>query len=118
VLGCVAMFVAAQAGRVGEDGSGAMWIASELLPKVPVGEPCSHDVRPASPDVVFEVIHWDDAAEEARLIRGSSRAVAFDLNETTSELSLAESSATAIFGDLVDSTVVDSPLRARSCGSP
>jgi hypothetical protein len=40
------------------------------------------------------------------------------LNETTSELSLAESSATAIFGDLVDSTVVDSPLRARSCGSP
>jgi hypothetical protein len=112
------MFAAAQAGRVGEDGSGAMWIAPELVSKVSVGEPCSHAVRPASRDVVFEVVHWGDEAEQARVIRGSSRAVAFEWNEATSELSLADSSGTAIFDDLENSAVVDSPPQARSCGSP
>jgi hypothetical protein len=103
---------------VGEDGSGAMWIAPELVSKGPVGEPCAHAVRPATRDVVFEVVRWGDEAGQARVIRDSSRAVAFEWNEATSELSLAETSGTAMFDDLEDSAVLDSPLQARSCGSP
>jgi hypothetical protein len=118
MLGCVAMLAAAHAGRVGEDGSGAMWIAPELIPPKAVGEPCVHAVRPELRDLVFEVVREGDEAEEARLVRGWPRAVAFEWNETTSELSIAESSGPPIFDDLENAAVLRSPLQARSCGSP
>jgi hypothetical protein len=100
LLGCAGMLAAAQAGRVGEDGSGAMWIVPELVSRRPSITACTHTVQPAKRDIVFEVIRAQAGSNDVRLLRGASGAVVFEWNEATSELSFAAIPSTKIFDDV------------------
>jgi hypothetical protein len=115
-LGCVALLAATQAGRPGEDGSGAMWIAPELIPPK-VADHCTHRAPSASREIVFELISLDDGPDTASLLGDTRRPVVFEWNAATGELSIAGSAGTRMFRDVRGTPVAASPLQARSCGS-
>jgi hypothetical protein len=120
MLGCVALLAAAQAGRPGEDGSGAMWIAPELIELIPLEsrtENCA--LREGSPgqELVFEVIRLDERPDTARFVGDIRRPVAFEWNARTGELSIAGSAGKGMFRDVRGVPVGATALPARSCGS-
>lgn len=86
----MALVAAAQAGRPGEDGSGAMWIAPELVPPTAIAEPCVHRGTPTGRNLVFEVIRLDD---DRQMPARAGGAVAFEWNAATGELSIAGNGA-------------------------
>lgn len=117
MLACVALVAAAQAGRPGEDGSGVMWIAPELLPPKPIAEHCARRDPSVSREIVFEVIRLDDRLDTASLVGDTRRPVAFEWNAVTGELSIAGSAGNGMFPDVRGLQVGVAPLQARSCGS-
>ena len=114
----VAMLSAATvAGRVGEDGTGAMWIAPELLePAASITANCGQPTRIQTVDVKFEILELGDVDERADRLADNHEAVDFEWNPASSELSYRTSSRTSVFNDLALPSVGESAL-AASCGS-
>ena len=110
----VAMLAASAAGRVGEDGSGAMWIAPELVPRAPVALECSQPSGASNNDLVFEII-IADGQDEPRLGAISGNNV-FDWNPETGELVFTGVSPADVFGGLESRAASYSAASARSCG--
>jgi hypothetical protein len=111
-------FAATDAGRVGESGTGAMWIAPELVTAAPAARPCSQPTALQARDLVFETLEVEDIDAELprQLATASHEVVAFEWNAATGELSYTTSADAGVFSDLASSL----PASARSgpsCGS-
>jgi hypothetical protein len=119
VLGCVVLLGAAQAGRVGEDGTGAMWIAPELIRSPPAVLECGQEeAETQALELVFETLDLgDEAADLPRLTAaGTRKTVVFDWNATTGELSFNGAVPAPVFtAESVASR--NFSLLARNCGS-
>jgi hypothetical protein len=115
-LGALVLMVSTQAGRIGEDGSGAMWIAPELLAAKTRVEPCNRRNPASTRDVVFEVIRLEDHPDSPHF-ETRQGAVAFEWNAATGELSFAGTSRGEIFPDVKGVAHRATHLEARSCGS-
>ena len=109
---------ATDAGRVGESGTGAMWVAPELLLDAPAAQPCSQPAAFRTRELVFETVELDDIdAELPRQLAASAReVVAFEWNAHTGELSYNTTAATRVFNDLAPSSPASAPS-GPSCGS-
>lgn len=119
IMAAAGLLVAPLAGRVGEDGSGAMWIAPELLRTVPA-QTCARGMDEQRSALVFEYLEPENAEREAlRQMAATSRnGLPLDWNPVTRELELAGSHHTGMFGDVERAAAERSFLLARSCGSP
>jgi hypothetical protein len=110
----VAIAASSQAGRVGEDGSGAMWVATELLAPPPSAATCSQPTQFHAEELVFETIMDRGELDWATSGVLAGKAVLFDWNGRTGELTYAGATAAGIFRDL------ENPIRrsslTRSCG--
>lgn len=108
---------AADAGRVGESGSGAMWIAPELVQvqvqmSAPV-QPCSATASLRTRQLVFETL--EPGGEEPGLPPAAGReVVSFEWNPRTGELYYHTRAPTGIFSDLVAASPASDP-RGPSC---
>jgi hypothetical protein len=91
VFACAALVAASQAGRVGEDGSGAMWIAPELIQAPAALTECSQTSEPHDLELVFEAIELGEAELDLPRLAatGARRTVAFEWNPATGELSFS-----------------------------
>jgi hypothetical protein len=110
---------AADAGFHGEDGSGMVWVAAELL--VPdSGDPgCRIVTLPQKAALHFETVdssaeYTAEAAET--LAGGTGRMVSFDWNAATGELSFTASVGIAALTLPEDYVQVASDQSIRSCG--
>src|SRR5262245_64604761 len=92
---------AADAGREGETGTGAMWIAPELA-REPTALTCAQSASVRPRDLVFETIEPGEVdEEEIRLLSMAGReVVSFEWNPATGELSYSTTAPTAVFSDL------------------
>ena len=112
----------ADAGRVSESGTGAMWIAPEIVSsgiKTPtLAQSCNQESRARARELVFETLAPEDIdAELPRLMAEASHEVVdFQWNPATSELSFDTSAPPAVFSDLAHLAGA-SAGPAASCGS-
>lgn len=118
-------FRATDAGRAHESGTGAMWIAPELVGPELTGktlpaQTCSHSAALAAREVVFETLDADAEAIDADLPRllasGAREVVRFEWNAATGELGFNTQAGTTVFRDLASSSHASS-VPIRSCGS-
>jgi hypothetical protein len=108
--------VAGHAGRVGEAGVDALWIAPELVDTQAVATQCSRPVTQTR-ELVFEIL---DQAEIEQLPRhlsvGAREVVDFTWNPDTSELSYSTTTTSPVFSDLAANSVATDPTH-RTCES-
>ncbi|HEX6636868.1 MAG TPA: hypothetical protein VF033_04350 [Steroidobacteraceae bacterium] len=100
----IAAFMAVDAGRVGESGSGAMWIAPEFVSAARISStPCGQTASLEPRELVFETIEPGefDAREARELTAAAREIVRFEWNPATSELRYDTAAPTAVFSDLV-----------------
>jgi hypothetical protein len=121
VSACLALFAvlaAPLAGRHAENGTGAMWIAPELVDAAtPVTQPCSQSAALHAREIVFETLSPGEPVDDARLLATASREmVRFEWNPSTGELSYDTSAAGGVFSDLATSSRISGPPPS-SCGS-
>lgn len=118
-LSLLATLWAAEAGRAHESGTGAMWIAPELVAEsLPVPH-CSQTAAITGRELVFETVDSTDVDTDlSRLIASATReVVSFEWNAVTGELGFSTThTTTAVFSDLAPSSQA-SPSSAPSCGS-
>lgn len=100
-----ALSAAALAGRVGEDGTGTLWIAPELIASAtPLADACAFPARTQPVELRFEMLHPDDIDSHAPLLAGLTNdhreVVDFDWNPATSELQFRAASGSQVFSDL------------------
>jgi hypothetical protein len=96
-----ALAIASVAGREGEDGTGAMWIAPELaaLTSPRSGTACHLPARGRSVALSFELLKMDpDSAPY--LAEFTTPQVDFDWNPATGELHYRAASGSRVFSDL------------------
>jgi hypothetical protein len=119
IFACVALVAASQAGRVGEDGSGAMWIAPELIQPPAALADCSHTSEPHDLELVFEAIELGETELDlSRLAAaGSRRSVAFEWNPATGELSFSGTVPAPVFNDLQSAATQGPALLTGNCGA-
>ena len=110
------LLVAGNAGRVGEPGAEALWIAPELVAATATAEKCSRPVT-ITRDLVFETLDPADIDDLPRhLSFGAREVVDFSWDPHTSQLSYSTTAASTVFSDLAAASVAtDSPH--RSCES-
>ena len=111
----VAFLAAADAGRLGEGGTGALWIAPELVEGAPPAESCSQRAAVQPRELVFETLQPEnfDAELPGQLALGARGVVAFEWNAGTGELSYTTSTAAGMFSDLAPSLVAYLPSGPR-----
>lgn len=113
---CATLY-AANAGRPGESGTGAMWIAPELVDSRHAAQPCRQLTRLDAPDLVFERLDFPATDPDHPELTDSAReVVAFDWNPATGELSYSATATTRVFSDLGYATLA-SAAAGRNCGS-
>lgn len=118
LFACAALAAAAAAGRVGEDGTGAMWIAPELVAaSASIVTQCSL-ASPARPvDLHFEVLDPADIDVLAPSLPADNHAgVDFEWHPATGELTYQAGGGHAVFSDLALPSD-DVWAAAASCGS-
>jgi hypothetical protein len=101
VSALVALTMATAAGRLGEDGTGAMWIAPELLAlQAPsrIATECNLSAGARSQELIFEVIHLDQ--DELHLANDNQELVEFAWNPATGELTYRADGGSRFFTDL------------------
>lgn len=115
---CFVALHAEQAGREGESGTGALWIAPELVAGASPALPCGQAASLARRDLVFETLDPADLDTELpRLLAAGTREVVdFTWNPATSELSFTTTAPTAVFSDLALPGQA-SGANSRNCGS-
>jgi hypothetical protein len=108
--------LAGHAGRVGETGVDALWLAPELVEAGAVATHCSQPVTQTR-ELAFEIL---DPAEIEQLPRhlsaGAREVVDFTWNPHTSELSYSTTSDSAVFSDLAAHSVAND-WSQRTCES-
>lgn len=116
-------FRATDAGRAHESGTGAMWIAPELVGPELTGkslpaQTCSQSAALTAREVVFETLDADDIdADLPRLLASGAREVVrFEWNAATGELGFDTEARTTVFTDLASSSRASS-ASTRNCGS-
>jgi len=111
-----ALFASALAGRVGEDGTGAMWIAPELVQAAdPLASHCSLPANARAVELRFELLDPGDIALHSRKVSTDSlEIVDFDWNPATSELTYRASAGSQVFADLA---LPVTETTAANCGS-
>ncbi len=111
--------MSALAGRVGEDGTGAMWIAPELLERsTPPITACGLPGRTQPVELRFERVHVDDMdlnAPQLAVQVTDREAVAFEWNPATSELHFRATAGSHVFSDLAVPS--DGAMDPPHCGS-
>jgi hypothetical protein len=113
---CATLY-AANAGRPGESGTGAIWIAPELLESRHDVQPCRQLTTVDAPDPVFEMLEAETADLDGPQLADSAReVVAFEWNPATGELSYSATATTRVFSDLGYATLA-SAAAFRNCGS-
>lgn len=111
---CVAMLAATQAGRVGEDGSGALWVAPELVAGASLSGPrCAATASPRPRELTFETLDRAETADAA--FRIESRQLKFAWNPATGELSLANPESPREFAELLASAPAESAAPPPVC---
>jgi hypothetical protein len=113
-ISCVAALAAAPAGRVGENGTGAMWIAPELVAAPMPVVTCGERSAPRSRELVFERL-LPGAPQELPPAAAAGGAVTFEWNSETGELSFASVAPSGVFDDL-ERGAVQAALSTDSCG--
>lgn len=113
-----ATLTATNAGRDGENGTGAMWIAPELVADSFQVQTCSQQAGQRS-DLVFETLQPEDIdTEMPRMMATAAREVVdFEWNAASGELGFSTTAPSAVFSDLEYPTSRDSPRQGPSCGS-
>lgn len=97
----LATLVATDAGRVGESGTGAMWIAPELVRvAAPAAMACSQPANLRAREIVFEIIEPGDSAPAA-LAAASREVVRFEWHPESGELVYDTAARTAVFSDVL-----------------
>jgi hypothetical protein len=106
------------AGRLHESGTGAMWIAPELVASSSGVQKCSQAAAMSRPELIFETLDAGDLDDEAprQLASAAREVVDFQWNPATGELSFHTHATTGIFSDLAPSSAA-SAASAPSCGS-
>jgi hypothetical protein len=117
VFALAALSAASLAGRVGEDGTGAMWIAAELVQSAaPITSNCNQPLRIQNVDLKFEVVDFQDSDSQASPLADNHDSVDFEWNPATSELSYRAGTGASVFSDLVPPSAPGGRAPA-SCGS-
>ena len=111
-----AALIATDAGRPGESGTGAMWIAPELVAAPASGLPCSQVASLSGREVVFEILEPGADADPRLLAAASREMVDFEWDPSTGELAFHTTSTSAVFNDLVSTVPASAGIRP-SCGS-
>jgi hypothetical protein len=114
----VAVLMATDAGRDSENGTGAMWVAPELVVSSPLVQTCGQPAGQRS-ELVFETLEPDDIDTELpRLMAMAAREVVdFEWHSATGELSFSTTAPSAVFSDLEFPTSRASAHQGPSCGS-
>jgi hypothetical protein len=99
VFALAALSIATAAGRVGENGTGAAWIAPELL-RASTATPCTQHSRPQPVELRFERLDPDDIDSHAMPAESGRNAVSFHWNPSSSELTYRAGAASDVFSDL------------------
>ena len=114
---------ATDAGRAHESGTGAMWIAPELIGSELTGNPlptrtCGHPTALSSRELIFETLDAEDVDSDLPrlLASGAREVVKFEWNAATGELGFNTQAGTTVFSDLAPSSRASSALNRR-CGS-
>lgn len=109
---------AADAGRTHENGTGAMWIAPELVEDALPSLPCGLSATMVGREVVFETLAAADIDEDLpRLMASAAReVVTFEWNDATGELTFSTDASTEVISDLAPSSQASS-ASTRNCGS-
>jgi hypothetical protein len=105
--------VASQAGRVGEDGSGAMWIAPELVRSTPSLRECSQAGHAVALPLTFEKLELSAAETMVETPRGTI----FAWNPATGELGFTGTIPASVFTDLEAVALAGGMLDGR-CKAP
>jgi hypothetical protein len=110
--------MATDAGRDSENGTGAMWVAPELVAGSARVQTCSQQAGQRS-ELVFETLQPDDIDSELpRLLAMAGREVVdFEWNSATGELSFSTTAPSSVFSDLGLPTSPASAHQGLSCGS-
>ena len=119
VFTLVALSAAALAGREGEDGTGSMWIAPELVAKsAPFTAGCSLPTRTRNVELRFEMLDprdIDSHSPQLSLQDAQREIVKFDWNPATSQLTYRSAAGSNVFSDLALPS--DGGPAPASCGS-
>ena len=109
--------MAADAGRVHENGTGAMWIAPELLPVPAQALTCAQLAALKQRELVFETLDTRNIDAELPLLTSPAtrEVVNFEWHAATGELSFDTHSDSAVFSDLASAQASSDSL--PSCGS-
>jgi hypothetical protein len=110
---------AADAGFRGEDGSGMVWVAAELLAPDGGDPGCRIEPLPQKAALHFETVESSDeyTAEAAETMAGgTSSMVSFEWNAATGELSFTADSGIAAVTLPEDFVKVASDQSIRNCG--
>jgi hypothetical protein len=112
---CVSALFATDAGREGESGAGALWVAPELVNVHPDAQPCSQLADLRAPELMFEVLDPDriDADRPQLLVSATREVVTFEWNATTGELSYIATAPTRMFSDLGYATQASAAVGPR-----
>lgn len=107
------------AGREGEDGTGSLWIAPELVTQsAPLTTECSLPARTRTVDLRFEMLDPEDIdahSPQLSLQDAQREIVEFEWNPATSELHYRPSSGSHVFSDLAPPS--DGEPAPANCGS-
>jgi hypothetical protein len=116
----VVLAVAANAGHENENGTGAMWIAPELVAvqAPPAASACSQSALPQPAQLRFEMLDPADIEEHLARPPVSTRAVVdFEWNAASGELSFQSSSGSTVFSDLAPPSDASGVSVQANCGS-
>jgi hypothetical protein len=119
-LALLAVLSAPDAGRDGESGTGAMWIAPELAgaaTPTAQAQPCSQSIALHARELLFETIGPGEGRASPLLAHASREMVRFEWNPATGELSYDTDAPTGVFSDLAASSRLSDHPAPSSCGS-
>ena len=109
---------AVDAGRTHENGTGAMWIAPELVENPLPALPCSHSATLVDRELVFETLAAEHIDEDVPHLAASAArdVVTFEWHAATGELTFSTDAGSPVFSDLAPSFQASS-ASTRNCGS-
>jgi hypothetical protein len=116
----VVLAAAATAGHENENGTGAMWIAPELVAvqAPPAGSTCSQSAVSQRAQLRFEMLDPADIEEHLATPPARTRAVVgFEWDAVSGELSFRSSTGSAVFNDLALPSDASGVLAQAHCGS-
>lgn len=116
-LALLAALGAPDAGRDDENGTGALWVAPELVAAAShLVQPCGQSAAFHARELVFETLDPGERDDPPAPAAAGREMVRFEWNPATGELSYDTSAPSGVFSDLATSSRI-SARHSRSCGS-